>query len=194
MTRGTLPPDCLLPEDERVIAARTHWQHTGKQRPAFAEATVAGEESVWDFPRPPIAEPVEEEVRVCVGEQVIARSLGAVRVLETAGAPTYYLPPQDVDEKIVIPGAVTSLCEWKGLAQELHVSTADRQIEGAGWRYVRMFPAFAELFEWPSFYPNKVTCYVGEERVAAQPGGYYGGWVTSRLKGPIKGEPGSSGW
>ena len=29
------------------------WQHTGRQRPAFAIEPAPGQESVWDYPRPP---------------------------------------------------------------------------------------------------------------------------------------------
>ena len=82
------------------------------------------------------------------------------------------------------------MCEWKGVAQPLVIAG----VVGAGWRYVEMFPEFADLYQWIAFYPDKFECFVGKERVTPQPGGYYGGWVTRKIAGPIKGEPGSGGW
>lgn len=180
----------LLDEDDRVRSARSHWQYYGQKRPDFAVDPNRGQSSVWDFPRPPRIVWCDEEVSVSHRSRLIARSNRAVRVEETAGAPTYYLPPEDVDESLISYGDVTSVCEWKGAAQTLNL----RGVASAGWRYVQMFPAFAQLHLWPSFYPGKLDCYVGSERVVAQPGGFYGGWVTSNLTGPIKGEPGSSAW
>ncbi|MCR9278250.1 MAG: DUF427 domain-containing protein [Pseudomonadaceae bacterium] len=180
----------LLEEDNRVRAARSHWRYYGQRRPDFAAQPERGQQSVWDFPRPPRMIWCDKEIRVEHRSRVVARSLRAVRVEETAGAPTYYLPPEDVDETLITYGDVASVCEWKGAAQTLSV----RGVAGAGWRYVQMFPAFAELYLWPSFYPGKLDCFVGVEKVIAQPGGFYGGWVTKDLAGPIKGEPGSSAW
>ena len=121
---------------------------------------------------------------------VIADTTSGVRVLETAGAPTYYFPPADVDPTIVSYGEVTSLCEWKGAAQTANLP----DVANAGWRYVQMFEEFAALYQWPSFYPSRVRCFVGDEQATPQPGGFYGGWVTKNLTGPIKGEPGSNYW
>lgn len=180
----------ILPESPQVLAARQKWQFDGSRRPEFADPTGDAEQSVWDFPRPPVCEVVESPLRVFAGQQLVAETLVGVRVLETAGAPTYYFPPADVDQGAVAFGELGSLCEWKGVAQEVHV--AGRQ--NAGWRYVRMFVAFADLFEWVSFYPKMLRCFVGAELVAEQPGGYYGGWVTKSLRGPIKGAPGTEAW
>lgn len=180
----------LLPEDDRVRAARGHWQHRGQGRPDFAEDPKPGQRSVWDFPRPPRIEPIDGIVEVLAGETLIARSRRAMAVLETSHAPTVYLPPDDVDDQLIEHGEVTSVCEWKGAAQTLHVAG----VQGAGWRYVQMYPAFAQLWLWPSFYPSALACTLGGERIRPQPGGFYGGWVTNDLAGPIKGSPGSSFW
>ena len=123
-------------------------------------------------------------------ETFIAETQNGVRVLETAGAPTYYFPPGDVETTLIEFGEMASICEWKGVAQSIHV----QGIQDAGWRYIRMFEDFAELHEWPSFYPKKLLCFVDTELVTHQPGGYYGGWVTSDLAGPIKGAAGSESW
>ncbi len=192
----------LLPETPRIIKARNQWRYNGSERPAFAQPPGPGQESVWDFPRPPARVPCARHLKVYADGQLIAQTERGVRVLETAGAPTYYFPPDDVDAdrleydappEVRTPasgGAPTSVCEWKGEARTIAV--AGRQ--GAAWRYVRVFPGFAELYQWISFYPALVDCFVGDEQATAQPGGYYGGWVTRAVAGPIKGEPGSQNW
>ena len=180
----------VLPESPQILEARRKWRFTGAQRPDFAEPADDDQESVWDFPRPPVVQKVAQSLRVLHEGQLIAETRQGVRVLETAGAPTYYFPPSDVDLTLLSFGELSSICEWKGVAQEVHVAG----IENAGWRYVRMFEAFADLFEWVSFYPARLSCFVGDEQVSPQPGGYYGGWVTANLVGPIKGAPGSAGW
>ena len=188
MTEKTTIP--LLPERSDILAARSNWQYNGHHRPDFAEPTTANEESVWDYPRPPSIVPCAGRITVYAGEVLIADSDNAVRVLETAGAPTVYIPPQDVNDKLLSYGEVSSVCEWKGAAQTIQVAG----IENAGWRYTQMFPDFAALYLWPSFYPSKLNCSIDGEKVTPQPSGYYGGWVTAKLKGPIKGVPGSQGW
>ena len=179
----------LLEESSALLDARGKWQHVGQHRPPFADSVMDGQESVWDFPRPPRIEDVTQHLTVKHGDGVIASTHHGIRVLETAGAPTYYFPPSDVDMSTVKAGDVVSLCEWKGAAQALLIDGIE-----IGWRYVQMFPAFKDLYLWPSFYPSRIACSVGTEKVEPQPGGFYGGWVTSKLAGPIKGGPGSAGW
>lgn len=179
----------LLTEDARIEAARSHWRYRGQERPSFAEPTGSGEESVWDFPRPPLIENVPAPLRVEREGVIVAKTTRGKRVLETAGAPTYYFPPEDILEPL-IAGAGNSVCEWKGLAEPLGLEG----LPSVAWHYIQMFPAFVELYRWVAFYPTMLECYVGDERVTPQPGGYYGGWVTRNLRGPIKGEGNSGGW
>ncbi len=183
----------ILAVDARIEASRAHWYYRGQQRPEFAQPIAPGEESVWDFPRPPVIVPVAARVRVEFAGQEIANSSKAVRVCETAGAPTYYLAPTDVDVDALIEVPGQSLCEWKGVATS-YACAADPKRASCAWAYHRVFPEFVEIADWYSFYPTVVACFVAHERVQPQPGGYYGGWVTANLKGPIKGEPGSQGW
>ena len=180
----------IIEPDPNILASRRAWRYTGSERPDFADVPGADQESVWDYPRPPRQERVEGQVIVRDGDCVIAETRRAVRVLETAGAPTVYIPPEDVVEGSILAGDVTSVCEWKGLAQTLH--RPDRP--DVGWRYVSVFPEFANLLNWPSFYPGRLACWLNGQRVQPQPGGYYGGWVTNNLVGPIKGAPGSGSW
>lgn len=174
----------------QVREARRRWQYRGQRRPAFAAAPGPGQRSVWDFPRPPVVEPVPGTMRVEAGGAVLAQTRRGVRVLETAGAPTCYFPPDDVAVGWLRSTGRRTLCEWKGLARQY----AWRQADPAAWVYEQTFPEFDELRGWFAFYPGALACFVGDERVAAQPGGYYGGWVTADLSGPIKGEPGSADW
>jgi uncharacterized protein (DUF427 family) len=180
-------PLAVTPE---VAAARRHWRYRGQERPPFAETPGPGQLSVWDFPRPPRREPVAQRLRVLGDGVVLADTVRGCRVLETAGAPTYYFPPEDVATSALVSQGVRSLCEWKGLAE----SFAWRHVDPAAWRYVQTFPEFADIRGWFAFYPTGLACYVGDERVTPQPGGYYGGWVTRDLAGPIKGAPGTAGW
>jgi len=180
----------VLPETPEILAARSQWTYTGVRRPQFAESCGAQEESVWDYPRPPRIDDVSSTLRVFAGKQLVAESTAGKRVLETAGAPTYYFPPGDVDHSLIEYGDLSSLCEWKGVAQSVHAAG----VQDAGWRYVRMFEAFIDLYEWVSFYPARVLCFVDIEQAQPQPGGYYGGWVTASLRGPVKGVPDSNAW
>ncbi|MEO5964531.1 MAG: DUF427 domain-containing protein [Candidatus Limnocylindrales bacterium] len=154
-----------------------------------------GEESVWDYPRPPRVEAVPERIRVLVGGIVVADSSRALRVLETAGAPVYYVPREDVIEAAVLPSGGRSQCEWKGAASYWAIDAGGRRIEDAAWSYEHPQPGFEPIRGHLAFYVSKVDeAWVGDERATPQPGGFYGGWVTSRITGPIKGEPGSGGW
>jgi len=179
----------LINASSAVLAAREQWQYRGQARPNFAASPAPEQESVWDFPRPPIIEIVESKFSAQINGQIVAETERGCRVLETAGAPTYYFPPEDILVPI-IPNGSQSICEWKGVASSLTV----QGVKDAAWRYEKMFPEFESIYLWIAFYPQRVDCFVGQERVTPQPGGYYGGWVTKALAGPIKGEAGSSGW
>ena len=195
---GFLAQRCLtLPDKNTIIIspekwvsdARSSWTHRGDNRPFFAEEPGVGQESVWDYPRPPVIQPVEFEISVFFNEKVIAKTKKGVRVIETASAPTYYIAPEDLRVGVE-PSGHESFCEWKGVGESLNVLGQPN----AGWRYVRVFEEFSPIFNWVSFYPSKVDCFIGEEKVSPQSGGFYGGWVTDMLSGPIKGVANSGGW
>jgi uncharacterized protein (DUF427 family) len=168
------------------------WEYTGVKRPPFAVEPGAGQESVWDYPRPPRLEPCGRLVQVSAGELEIARTTRSLRVLETASPPTFYLPPGDVDWDHLTSSAGGSICEWKGAA-EYFALAVDPAIVVA-WCYRKPTARFADLAGYVGFYPGRVACFVNEERVQPQPGGFYGGWITAEIVGPCKGEPGTSGW
>ena len=149
--------------------------------------------SVWDFPRPPAVEPCARRARVVVGGETVADSIRALEVLETSHPPTLYLPREDFAPGVLQPsrGAPRSLCEFQGMAEYLDVAGAHR----AGWHSPSPVAAYAALAGHVAIYPGRVeACYLGEERVAAQDGDFYGGWVTADLEGPFKGGPGTRGW
>lgn len=180
----------ILEVTPSVAAQRAKWRYDGTTRPDFAESVTKGVESVWDYPRPPRIEPVAKTLRVRVAGRLVAATQNGVRVCETAGAPTYYFPPEDVAVDSLEPTGNRSACEWKGVAEELGLES----IAPAAWRYVEVFAEYRALYRWVAFYPRALECYVGDERVTAQPGDDYGGWVTAGLAGPIKGPPGSENW
>ena len=171
------------------------WKYTGKQRPDFADAPAPGQASVWDYPRPPALVVDARRVVVRAGSVIVADTARAVRVLETASPPTFYLHPDDVDHTLLERAPGGSLCEWKGRAAYWTVMLADgTRHEAVGWSYPNPTPAFADIAGWLSFYPGRLHCEVAGERVRPQPGGFYGGWVTHEIAGPVKGAPGTGGW
>jgi uncharacterized protein (DUF427 family) len=155
-----------------------------------------GQESVWDYPRPPRIEPSRRVARVVFGGLEVAVSRRALRVLETAGAPTFYLPAEDVRTQFLHPSKGSSTwCEWKGSATYFELKVGDEVAQAAAWTYLEPNLQFERLRDHYSFYPGRVeACYLDDELVHPQPGGFYGGWVTSEIVGPIKGEPGSEWW
>ena len=177
-----------------IRAARAGWTHTGAKRPPFAHEPGPGQESVWDYPRPPVVTPDSREVLIKTGDQTVAVSERSVRVLETASAPTFYLPPEDVEEDLLIPMSGHSFCEWKGPARYFELAHAAVLGAPVAWTYPEPFPEFETLAGWYAFYPDRISCFVAGERVLPQAGGFYGGWITRDVVGPFKGDPGTSGW
>ena len=181
-----------MPEVTRqVLRARRRWHWVGRRRPSWADEPGAGQESVWDFPRPPRVEAVGVRLRVEHAGVIVAETDSGLRILETAGAPSYYFPRVDVDETRIVPAEGSSFCEWKGAASHFDVCGSRE----AAWSYADPFPEFTIVRGWMAFHPARVdACWLGELRATPQPGGYYGGWVTLSLAGPIKGGPGSGSW
>lgn len=154
-----------------------------------------GQESVWDYPRPPRVEPSTLLIRVEFNGEVVAESSRAWRVLETSHPPVYYIPREDVRTVFLEPSKRSSFCEWKGKARYLSLVVNGKESKDAAWTYPAPTPAFASIRDFLAFYPSRVdACFVDGEQVQPQPGDFYGGWVTSRVVGPFKGEPGTMGW
>lgn len=169
------------------------WKYTGERRPPFAAEPAAGQESVWDYPRPPAAERDSRTVEVYAGKARIAHSNRTWRLKETASPPTFYLPADDVDTDALVEASHRSICEWKGLARYFALA-GDPGGRPVAWRYDEPSERYAMLAGHMSFYPGRVACFVDGEQVEPQPGEFYGGWVTNDVVGPFKGEPGTGGW
>lgn len=164
-------------------------------RPEHIQSPGPGQESVWDYPRPPAVEPVTAVIRVELGGEVVASSSAALRVLETSSPPVYYLPPQDVRLELLEQTGHSSFCEWKGVAQYWSLRLGATWRANAAWSYPSPTRRYRLLAGYLAFYPAKMdACFVGDERARPQPGKYYGGWITSNTLGPFKGEAGSEGW
>jgi uncharacterized protein (DUF427 family) len=153
-------------------------------------------ERVWDYPRPPALVPCGRRVRVKVGGVVVAESTAALRVLETSHPPTVYVPPGDVRAGALAESAARStVCEWKGRATYLDVVGGERRITAAAWTYREPVERYAALRDHIAFFPGRVDgAWLGDERIVAQEGDFYGGWITSDLVGPFKGAAGTWGW
>lgn len=174
-----------------LSAAREHWVNRGVVRPAFAIAPGPGQESVWDYPRPPAIVPDGRLVEVFAGAVRLASTSSAIRVLETSHPPSFYVPPEALAANALVVTAGRSHCEWKGQAEYLSVAGSAAPV---GWRYPNPYPDFAHFAGWASFYPGRVRCVVDGSVASAQAGGFYGGWITPDVVGPFKGEPGSAAW
>ena len=154
-----------------------------------------GQESVWDYPRPPRLERTDHHVEVVLGGRTIARTDAPLRLLETSHPPTYYLPVSCFVDGALHPAGGGSLCEWKGQAAYLDLVSGDTVAARAGWHYPSPAAPFAEILDHVALYPGAVDrCTVDGEVVRPQPGGFYGGWVTSWVVGPFKGDPGTMFW
>jgi len=154
-----------------------------------------GQESVWDYPRPPCVEAVDKHIEVVFNSVTIADTHEAKRVLETSHPPVYYIPQKDIRMEYLVEEPGSSICEWKGEANYYSVVVGNEKTEKSAWYYPDPNPAFAAIKDFVAFYAGPMdACYVDGERVKPQPGGFYGGWITSDIVGPFKGAPGTLGW
>ena len=154
-----------------------------------------GQESVWDYPRPPRLEPCDAPITIELGGRVIAATDRSWRVLETSHPPTYYLPRACFAEGVLRPAAGASWCEWKGQARYFDLVTPDKVAAKAAWNYPHPAAGFEPIADAVAVMAAPMDrCTVDGETVLPQPGGFYGGWITGRVVGPFKGGPGSAGW
>ena len=154
-----------------------------------------GQESVWDYPRPPRLEPSDRHIEIIFSGVKIADTRRALRVLETSHPPVYYIPPADIQMQVLVPAPGSSYCEWKGAARYYTLDVNGRQAHKAAWAYDHPTPPYQALAGYIAFYASPMdACRVDGEQVTPQPGNFYGGWITSDIVGPFKGGPGSMGW
>ena len=154
-----------------------------------------GQESVWDYPRPPRLEDTPKHLQIVFNGVTIADTRCAKRVLETSHPPVYYIPPEDIQVQYLIKMPQTTFCEWKGRGGYYSLAVGEKRAENVAWYYPNPTPDFAGIKDYVAFYPAPMdACYVDGERVEPQPGQFYGGWITSNIVGPFKGGLETWGW
>lgn len=164
------------------------WKYIGKDRPPFATEPDAGQESVWDFPRPPRIENDKRTIIISWQGVEIVRTNKAIRICETASPPTYYIPIADINTEFLKSTAGTSYCEWKGIAQYWTVKVGEKELPKIGWSYKQPNSAFSTIKNHIAFYAKPLFCTIDDEEVFPQDkNGFYGGWVTKDIVGPWKG-------
>lgn len=154
-----------------------------------------GQESVWDYPRPPRLESSTKTIQVIFNKIAIAESKNTYRVLETSHPPVYYIPPEDIQMEYCFKTEHQSYCEWKGIANYYTLKVGDRSEVNVGWFYPQPTLNFEPIRNYIAFYPSRMdACFVDGEKVQSQPGDFYGGWITKDIVGPFKGSVGTWGW
>lgn len=154
-----------------------------------------GQESVWDYPRPPRVEDSQKHVQVIFNGVTIAETRRAKRVLETSHPPVYYLPPEDVKMEYFTPTTRNTYCEFKGAASYYTISVGGKSLPNGAWYYRHPSKGYQSITNYIAIYPGQMdACYLDGERVQAQQGDFYGGWITGDIVGPFKGGTGTVGW
>lgn len=177
-----------------IKEARARWKYRGDERPSFAAPVHEGQESVWDYPRPPRIERDVRHVVIRFHDFTLADSRGTLRVLETASPPTFYVPREDIRMDALHSVPSVSFCEWKGEATYWTISHEGQTARNAGWSYEKPLSGFEPIAGHIGFYATTLHCFVDGVRVLPQPGGLYGGWVTPEIAGPFKGAFGTELW
>ncbi len=154
-----------------------------------------GKESVWDYPRPPRVEAYQGLIQIVHRDITVVNSTRAQRVLETSHPPVYYMPREDILMDVLFPTSRKTVCEFKGVASYWGIDIEGQRLVDVAWSYENPRPGYQAIKGHLAFYPGKMEkCYVDGEKVIAQPGDFYGGWVTSNITGPFKGRAGTQGW
>lgn len=163
--------------------------------PIQRQQPLPGQESVWDYPRPPRVEPTTKRIRIVFNGETIAETTRAIRVLETSHPPAYYIPPSDIRMEYLTSTTRSTFCEFKGAASYWTIRLNERVAENFAWIYRQPSVGYEAIKNYLAFYPSKVdACYVNDELAQAQQGDFYGGWITQDIIGPFKGGAGTWGW
>jgi uncharacterized protein (DUF427 family) len=159
------------------------------------EKPASGQESVWDYPRPPRVEKTSKRIRVVFNGITIADTQNAYRLLETSHPPTYYIPQSDIQMEYLSTTKRETFCEFKGEANYWTIEVDSKKAEDAAWMYANPNKGYEVIRNYIAFYPSRIdSCYVDDEQVQAQTGDFYGSWITSDVVGPFKGGAGTLGW
>lgn len=154
-----------------------------------------GQESVWDYPRPPRVEDTTKHIQIIFNGETIADTFRAKRALETSHPPNYYIPIEDIKMEYLTKSVHKTYCEWRGSASYYNLTVGSQTVPNVAWYYEEIFREYEQLKNHLGFYPRSMdACYVDGEKVTPQAGDFYAGWITSDIVGPFKGEPGTRGW
>ena len=157
--------------------------------------SAGAKESVADYPRPPAIEHVDRHIEAMVSGHVVADTRRPIRVLETHHPPVYYIRSEDIAMQFLVPSPHRSFCEYKGEAHYYSLIVDGEERANVAWYYPNPSPGYEELAQHVAFYAWALdVATVDGEQVTPQPGRFYGGWITSEIEGPFKGEPGTAGW
>ena len=153
------------------------------------------EENVWDYPRPPKLEKIDNNIKIYFNGIKIVDSINAFRVLETSHPPVYYIPTEDIRKEFLKTNNHTSFCEFKGFAKYYNLNVEGKEVTNAGWYYPEPVKDYEQIKDYVAFYPQKMDeCYVDDEKIISQQSNFYGGWITSNIIGPFKGQSGTESW
>lgn len=167
----------------------------GRPPGVLPEEPGPGQESVWDYRRPPRAERVSRRARIVYGGTLVLDTDDVVRVLETSHPPTYYLPRSEFRVPL-LPAPRLTMCEWKGEAYYVDLELPGvAPLREVGWWYPQPDLRYPQLTDRVAVYAGRFDeVTLDGEPVTPQPGEFYGGWITADVVGPFKGVPGSVGW
>jgi uncharacterized protein (DUF427 family) len=179
-----------------MLASSAHAAALSDDGPVRDDDDRAGTESVWDYPRPPIVVPSRERVVIELDGEIVADTRRSLRVLETSHPPVYYVPVDAIASGLLRPTPGMTWCEFKGSASYFDVvCPSGRVVPRAAWHYPQPTAGYEALVGHVALYPGRMhRCTVDDETVLAQPGDFYGGWITSKVTGPFKGAPETEGW
>lgn len=181
-------PDGLLEEVNK-------WRNIKREVPDNIVKPGPGQESIWEYPRPPKVELFSKNMRVEFAGKVIAETNKSYKVMETSSPPCYYISTDYITMDYLFKSAYKTLCEWKGSARYWSINVDGNISKNAGWSYPRPWEGFEQIKDHIAFFAGRVDgCYIDSEKVVPQAGDYYGGWITSNIVGPFKGEPGTENW
>ncbi|KAK1758127.1 hypothetical protein QBC47DRAFT_295510 [Echria macrotheca] len=147
--------------------------------------------NVQAFPRPPLVERCNKHIQIMWHGALVADCPAGESywVLETHHPPTYYIPPKCVRLPLCTTPRST-FCEYKGQATYYSlmspISAADT-VSNRIWSYMEPMRDYEAIKGYIAFMVGPWECYVDGERATAQPGDFYGGWVTSNIVGVFKG-------
>jgi len=171
------------------------WRNFKRKMPENIITPGPGQESIWDYPRPPKVELFTKKIRVEFADKVIAETNKSYKVMETSSPPCYYIAQDDINMDCLFKSAYKTLCEWKGSARYWSIRIGDKISKNAGWSYPKPWEGFEDIKDYIAFFAGRVDgCYIGDEKVVPQSGDFYGGWITSNIVGPFKGDPGTEHW